>query len=1231
MRFLNKIIFINSGSVKYAEIELDGNVHFIGTQGVGKSTLLRAILFFYNADKIRLGIPREKRRFDDYYFEWQNSYIIYEVIRDNVPYCILAYKQLNRVVYRFFDSEYKQELFIDEQGKACESWDEIRKNFGRKVHFTKLITSYDEYRKIIYGDKKSLSPDFRKYSILESQQYQNIPRTIQNVLLNTKLEAQFIKETIIKSIDEEEIKIDLANYSKNHLRDFEIELNDIQIWFNENKRGQIIVRKQADSVIEHYRSLNFIKQDKHENIVKLAQRIKYISNIKPILLAKYQAEKERLVELDKQIKKLTQLHLTREQDIFSKIKILKTKISEAESKQKEYEKQNIQSIIKRVDEKTNLESKKNNKLKEVDLLTSQYTELKQKYESLIVELKNQNNQFINAKNADKNKLTTTFNNHKDILDKEYKTIIDQIRTNNAEKKETVTNKIETIKEQLTTLRVKVGETKHKTFFKEELDVIIKKEGDLKQSKSDSEKSAFQANNEIQTLKKQWEFEEKELQRQYDIDIASINSKIDELNKLIDETQNKIDSQKDSFYGWLNQNYPEWENSIGKVVDEKTILFNKELQPKLNEKNKSLYGIEINLNAIENTPKTIEDYKTDIDKLNSNIKNCYKQNTARITEFETSHKNLKQKFRNKINPLKEIIAKKEYQISQAELKLDSLTVEFNELTQKADDKKKQALVELEKQINQTTNDKLNAEKELEKIRAGISRQITLKENEKKRRINDIKDALDTDIIRLQTEIQSHQKEIDKRIEEITQKQNDEMSAKGADTKRINELNNLITNITNELDYIEQHQTLVIEFKKDKRELFDNVPIWKSQLSSTEIKKTTLIEKQKEENDKLQEKWNKQNALVSETQQQNSIIEKDLDNYESFQKSDLWDEDTQLIFSNDIKEIQDEQITATDLIKNITNLHYNLIDKFKHLQNGINNFVGNFNEKNVFTFKTKFLSDAEYLSFASELKEFIEEDKITQYEKRVNERFAHIIEQIGKEIGDFVSKEAKIETIIRKINSDFKSKNFVGAIDSMEMRIQSSSNKIVKLLLEIKNFNDENSFTLGEANLFSTNNANKNNRKAIELLKHLVKELEQYKSDVLSLSESFDLQFRIVENDNDLGWDDKISNIGSEGTDILVKAMINILLLNVFKDSASKKFKDFKLHCMMDEIGRLHPSNVKGILKFANDRNILLINGSPTSYNATDYRYTYILTSRKDELNNRKHITRISRLVKTNTQS
>ncbi len=46
MRNLSKIIFINSANIPYSETRLDGNVHFIGTQGVGKSTMIALSVSF---------------------------------------------------------------------------------------------------------------------------------------------------------------------------------------------------------------------------------------------------------------------------------------------------------------------------------------------------------------------------------------------------------------------------------------------------------------------------------------------------------------------------------------------------------------------------------------------------------------------------------------------------------------------------------------------------------------------------------------------------------------------------------------------------------------------------------------------------------------------------------------------------------------------------------------------------------------------------------------------------------------------------------------------------------------------------------------------------------------------------------------------------------------------------------------------------------------------------------
>lgn len=47
MRNLNRIIFVNSANIPYADdIYLDGNVHFIGTQGVGKVPYFALSSFF---------------------------------------------------------------------------------------------------------------------------------------------------------------------------------------------------------------------------------------------------------------------------------------------------------------------------------------------------------------------------------------------------------------------------------------------------------------------------------------------------------------------------------------------------------------------------------------------------------------------------------------------------------------------------------------------------------------------------------------------------------------------------------------------------------------------------------------------------------------------------------------------------------------------------------------------------------------------------------------------------------------------------------------------------------------------------------------------------------------------------------------------------------------------------------------------------------------------------------
>lgn len=349
MRYLNKIIFLNSAHIPYAEVKLDGNVHFIGTQGVGKSTLLRALLFFYNADKLRLGIPKEKKSFDAFYFPYPNSYIVYEVMRENGAYCVLALKNQGRVMFRFIDAPFDSNWFIDERKLVYGEWSQIREQVGKKHDISSLVSSYEMYRDIIFGNnrRQELLP-FRKYAIVESAKYQNIPRTIQNVFLNTKLDADFIKNTIIRSMSDEDNSIDL-NFYREQIKEFEQEYKDVSLWTKKEKNGEVLIRRIADKVIDAYRTL----LNNRRLIGEGRRELNYAERMAQELLPQYRLDiQESEAECNRvsRLIGLEQEKYGKERDKLSReLGVLDAQLKKTAAKRKHYEEIHIEDILQRVE------------------------------------------------------------------------------------------------------------------------------------------------------------------------------------------------------------------------------------------------------------------------------------------------------------------------------------------------------------------------------------------------------------------------------------------------------------------------------------------------------------------------------------------------------------------------------------------------------------------------------------------------------------------------------------------------------------------------------------------------------------------------------------------------------------------------------------------------------------------------------------------------------------------
>ena len=541
-------------------------------------------------------------------------------------------------------------------------------------------------------------------------------------------------------------------------------------------------------------------------------------------------------------------------------------------------------------------------------------------------------------------------------------------------------------------------------------------------------------------------------------------------------------------------------------------------------------------------------------------------------------------------------------------------------------KKKANEERNAKINRLENEQRKRVAELDGINSklkNLNKEKTEKLDSLKLEWNKQQQALAAEKKTQAEVIGKEEKEEQRRISSIkTEYEADmqkELHSQGADTERLQDIANQLVQLEKELSFIKENATLVIEYQKDKRDLIDRIPGW--QREHDEQKRLLQLEREtlRVETSSLQEKIDLLNKEWEEAEENVRELQKNLEAYSKIPAYD-WYKPHQDIFRSENTQTMQTTKTCMELIDELTRQANQFTQVQSKLRKEVNLFTGHFDEDNTFKFRVKFNEDWEYVRFADELHDFVEEHRIDEYIRRINNEHWDTFKRISMDTSMLTSSEDDIQDVIREINKGFATCNFVGVIQRIEMKVEESSNRVVNILREIQKYYHDYGYDLSpETNLFSSAKEQLVKEEAITLLRTFIKEIHAYRYDSIRLYDSFELRFRIVENGNDTGFIEKIANVGSEGTDILVKAMINIMLLNVFKEGASRKFKDFKLHCMMDEIGKLHPNNISGILKFANDRNIILINGSPTELNRDAYKHVYLLTK------GTQNKTRIARLI------
>ena len=1198
MRALRKIIFVNSANIRYAEVKLDGNVHFIGTQGVGKSTLLRAILYFYNADKLHLGIPKEMKSFDEFYLPHANSYMVYEVEHEHGPFSILVFRSSGRACYRFIDAAYQKELLIDEHGEVTAEWKVIRDRLNG-AYSSKIIDRYEQYRDILYGNRQAVGKEFVRFQLLETNRYQNIPRSIQNVFLNSRLDANFIKDIIIRSMSEEEAYIDLG-YFRRQVSDFEQEYKDILCWYKTNQKGESVVRKQADAVVTAYHELLYMKQQ----IEELCGELRYTERITRERLPLIDTKIGNLMqEQDRQkrlLSEVQQKHDAEKATLNQEQGVVNDKLRRTKERKEYYANQQIDVVMNRCDKepvvKTELDALKD-KLAE---LTARFHDVTTKYKALCQKITNQLETFKQGQRQRILNYGQEKQNTDERLLKEYDAMRTEIELSFEEKIDSATNAINAIKTEQNDCDKELLKLKFLVPFEEEKKALTQQLNEQQLYEKTFEGRIAKLASDVNSVQTEYDKKEAKINTDYTYQLDKKQKQIDAVVEQIQTIDALLDRTKGSLYEWLEDNKPDWEQNIGKVINEEKILYQTGLRPQKAD-GASLYGVKLDLMDFPLNVRKPKQLKDEKDALENKLKQLRTEYTEILYSQEKAIEDLKRQFTPKIKELRQHKSIAETELNIIPQKRKGIIVKIEDYDSKAKQIIEERQNELLNRQQKLAYDLTYAQNALERI--NTDKQKQLKSVEKKHndaKADNVKLHAER-VAEINAETRIRKQEADTELQKLKQQELDELKGQGADTALVEDCKAKISKADDELKYIERNRKLVYDYKRDKEELFDQEDNLKSQKKNLVERIIQLDEKYGQRKQKHEQQITSFGKKLSECREEKKRLEDELQKAERF----AHDEN---ICPPMLAEAKEKQTLRTpgQAVDELTGIIVSRQSKHNQFKQSINVFKSNFSAKNTFSFRTELTIDEDYLDFANNLDDFIINNKLEEYRRRTSERYVNILARVSKEMGELTRHESDVDKIIHDINNDFKERNFVGVIKLIALQSVPSADKMVQLMKRIKEFNDDNQFAMGEMNLFSTANRDDVNLKAVGHLLDFMKSLTDNPSrQYLTLSDLFQLQFRIIENDNDTGWADKLSHVGSEGTDTLVKAMINIMLINVFKEKVSRKFGDFRIHCMMDEIGKLHPQNIKGILDFANARNILLINSSPTTYNVSDYRYTYLL--------------------------
>jgi hypothetical protein len=678
---LLRIIIIDSfwqGQVN--ELDLTGHTQLEGTNGAGKTSLMRLLPLFYGMRPSDIVSKVDQaKNFADFYLPRESSILVYEYARPFGQKCqVLATSDGRGVHFKFIEAAYDSQYFIASiAGSKAKPFtiSEIEKNYRNIGKDSSKFLGIDKYRQVIQNLRSGHKhKDIRLLQNRYSFSEQACPHI-----------DKVINGTIEKNLDFEAVKRMLVAIASDHLaRDThdekeQLSLNkaDITNWLADIQASRAI-KKVADKIsvwqtdFSAFASLVNKLQHLHAEVIAHQERLEIKQQQRDELKKSSIATRN---TLDSELVKITEQYQKALFDLVAKIEADLSKIDLLDADKLNFDDDDASSYQIKAEQAPQIQAELNEVIAVIDAFEGNISKIGQKFDKLIQQIEVEKLKGISS-NKEKSALITTQSNEQ--LSRIHTVFHQQEHALNAQlHKEEL--KLQKDQQQI---QYQVNTAKQQLFqpmIPAELTADIENNIQALTHAQQNYNQLVQQESELQ--KQQYQLEKQ--QNQHLSQRSEVNRYLEQLKKDYHQVELQLLPQADSLHHYLI-NEPKaanWQDTIGRLLTTEQ-LSRSDLNPQWlgnsNDNNlpASLYGLSIDLQQLPCDDSLFLD-EAQLREKRQIIETKLQTQTDKVSQIDTQLKFISKE----INQLKLTVTTHAQSLSQQKLTLGQLNTQQESLVVK----------------------------------------------------------------------------------------------------------------------------------------------------------------------------------------------------------------------------------------------------------------------------------------------------------------------------------------------------------------------------------------------------------------------------------------------------------------------------------------------------------------------------------------------------------------------